>query len=131
VLGQAGGQLTYRDLHKWVSARVRGKVAEQTPQLECGVVEDFDRLFLGGAVLPRAQYFTLSFDPAEGWVIDAGAVHAIPPVAEGETTHFAAFGIDTGPADWRKMTGALATAGGHGGPARSLPRGGGRFWRPT
>ena len=110
VLTQTGEQLTYRDLHKWVSARVRARVAEQTPQLECASVEDYDRAFLGGAVRRRAQYFTLSFDPAEGWVIDAGAVHGILPVAGSETTHFAAFGIDTGPAEWREPAGALATA---------------------
>jgi Caspase domain/PGAP1-like protein len=110
VLTQTGEQLTYRDLHKWVSARVHARVAEQTPQLECASVEDYDRPFLGGAVRPRAQYFTLSFDPAEGWVIDAGEVHGIPPVAGSETTHFAAFGVDTGPAEWREATGTLATA---------------------
>ena len=110
VLGQADGQLTYRDLHKWVSARVRGQVSEQTPQLECAAVEDYDRPFLGGAVLPRVPYFTLSFDADEGWVIDAGAVGGIPPVAGGETTWFAVFGLDTGPAQWQKLTGALATA---------------------
>ena len=110
VLGQADGQLTYRDLHKWVSARVRGQVAEQNPQLECAAVEDYDRPFLGGAVMPGARYFTLSFDTAEGWVVDAGAVHAIPPVYGGETTRFAVFGVDTGPAEWRELAGALAAA---------------------
>jgi hypothetical protein len=109
VMSQAGDQLTYRDLHKWVSARLRARVAEQTPQLECADIEDYDRPFLGGAVRRRAQYFTLSFDPAEGWVIDAGAVHGIPPVAGSETTHFAAFGVNTGPAQWRDPAGALAT----------------------
>ncbi len=74
VLGQAGGRLTYRDLHKWV----RGQVSEQAPQLECAAVEDYDRPFLGGAVLPRVPYFTLSFDAGEGWVIDAARSVAFP-----------------------------------------------------
>ena len=110
VLSQADGQLTYRDLYKWVSARVRNQVSEQTPQLECAAVEDYDRPFLGGAVLPRVPYFTLSFDAHEGWIVDAGAVHGVPPVAGGETTWFAAFGLDTGPAQWQELAGAAATA---------------------
>lgn len=91
ALQQATAAPTYRDLHRQVSAQVRGRVARQWPDFEAIEAGDMDRPFLGGAVPDRAPHVTVSRDPKYGWVIDSGAVHGIPRATGEESTRLALF----------------------------------------
>lgn len=82
---RTGGQLTYRQLHRHVTAAVMRRVEAQHPQVEAPDPTDLDRPFLGGAVPPAPRELTLSHLP-DGWSVDAGAVHGVPePVGEDST----------------------------------------------
>lgn len=94
ALAHHGGSLTYRDLFKRVNALVRARSATQSPVVESTEPGRLDQRFLGGAIGPRARYFTASFSERDGWTIDGGAVHGIPEPAGGETTHLALFSIE-------------------------------------
>ncbi len=88
ALREGGGQLTYRQVLRHVTADVMRKVESQHPQVEAPDPTDLDRPFLGGAVPPSPRQLTLSHLP-DGWSIDAGAVHGLPdPVGE-DTTELA------------------------------------------
>lgn len=91
TLGYASSGTTYRDLFATVNARVRARVARQSPLIEATDISDLDRPFLGGAIQPRKSYFTVRRDPKYGWMVDGGAVHGIAPAAGPETTHFGLF----------------------------------------
>jgi pimeloyl-ACP methyl ester carboxylesterase len=97
TLARAGGSISYRDLFKRAQAQVRSHILRQSPQIEASDLRDLDLPFLSGAVTPRAASFTLSYDAAQGWTIDGGAVHGIvqPLTIEGrtETTTLALFPI--------------------------------------
>lgn len=92
ALRENRGQLTYRDIHRFVTAGVLTRVEDQHPQLETGDAADLDRAFLGGVLPARPMQLTLSRLP-DGWSIDAGAVHGIPePIGE-DTTELAVYAL--------------------------------------
>jgi hypothetical protein len=92
ALTENGGQLTYRDIHRFVTAGVLARVEDQHPQLETGDAADLDRAFLGGVLPARPQQLTLSRLP-DGWSVDAGAVHGVPePIGE-DTTELAIYAL--------------------------------------
>ena len=110
TLQRSGESMTYRDLFKQVNAAVRSKVARQSPIIEANQTKDLNRPFLGGAVVPRPPYYTLSHQRGVGWVIDGGAVHGIAPVASDETTTLAVFPVGGIPTPLRELSPALASS---------------------
>src|SRR5690606_9328733 len=92
------------------SALVRSKVARQAPLLEATASTDLDQPFLGGAIAPRAPYFTLSHDQDMGWIIDGGAVHGIPAVQGEETTYLSLFPFDAALGELKSLAGATGEA---------------------
>jgi hypothetical protein len=92
ALRENGGQPTYRDIHRAVTAGVLARVEDQHPQLETSDATDLDRAFLGGVLPARPMQLTLSRLP-DGWSIDAGAVHGLPePIGE-DTTELAVYAL--------------------------------------
>ena len=92
TLQQTGAALNYRDLFTRVNALVQQRVSDQAPQLEASEPADLMQPFLGGALAAAPTVFTLGVNKDLGWVVDAGAVHGIPPPMEsGETTQLAVF----------------------------------------
>lgn len=84
-LQKANGNLTYRELFESTNALVRGKVNDQSPQLEARNSRDLDQPFLGGAIAEREPYFTVSHDKQNGWIVNGGAVHGLQKPSVGET----------------------------------------------
>lgn len=93
ALRDNSGVLSYRDVHRFVTAGVLARVEEQHPQLETGSATELDRAFLGGALSPRAAQLTLSRLP-DGWSIDAGAVHGVPEPIGDDSTELAIYALD-------------------------------------
>jgi pimeloyl-ACP methyl ester carboxylesterase len=91
ALANARAGVTYRDIFKRVNALVRAVVARQSPLIEVANVSDLDLPFLEGALQPHKDYFTVSFVPSSGWMIDGGAVHGIAPPSGAETTTLSIF----------------------------------------
>jgi pimeloyl-ACP methyl ester carboxylesterase len=106
TLESANGPLTYRDLFKQAQSRVRSNLYNQSPQLETTQSSDLDLPFLGGALLPRPENFTLSFDGSE-WMLDAGSIHGIPAPFGDETTQLVVFPLDAQANDLLDITKAL------------------------
>lgn len=79
VLLSVAGPTSNLLVHRAVSARVRGQVSDQTPQLECPVGADVDRAFLDGTATATRSLLTVSH-VAGAWQLDAGRVHGIPPI---------------------------------------------------
>lgn len=79
TLQRTNGSLTYRDLARTINALVRGKVQDQSPQVEATDSQELNQPFLGGAITERPFYFTLAYSSnAKSWEIDGGALHGIP-----------------------------------------------------
>ncbi len=110
TLQKANDSLTYRDLFKRTQALIAAKVKAQSPQLEATVQGDIEQPFLGGAIAPRTPYFTVSYHPDHGWVIDGGAIHGIVPPADTETTTLALFPFDSFSQKLSKLSAALGEA---------------------
>ena len=109
ALESANGPLTYRDLFKQAQARVRASVRDQNPQLESSALGDLDLPFLGGAVRPRPNYFTVSFDGA-AWVLDGGAIHGLPGPIGMDTTQLSLFDLAATTADLSDPAKAIGQA---------------------
>ena len=111
TLQQTGAALSYRDLFKRVNALVQQRVSDQAPQLEASEPADLEQPFLGGAFAPTPASFTLGVNKDLGWVVDAGAVHGIPPPTEsGETTQLALFPFDADLARVHSLAQAIGQA---------------------
>jgi pimeloyl-ACP methyl ester carboxylesterase len=110
TLQKANGSLTYRDLFKRTQTLITSKFKAQSPQLEATVQGDIEQPFLGGAIAPRTPYFTVSYHPDHGWVIDGGAIHGIVPPADTETTTLALFPFDSSPQQLSELSAALGEA---------------------
>lgn len=108
------GPLTYRQVHRHVTAAVMRRVEAQHPQLEASATADLDRPFLGGAVPPTPRRLTLSHS-RDGWSVDAGAVHGVPDAVGGDATQLAIHPLVGGPASL-----AAGSAAGSA-PASSTP----------
>ena len=91
ALRRSGTSLTYRDAFTRVGTLVRNQVAQQNPVIEASDVEQLQEPFLGGAVKPQPDYFSLTYDKTEGWTISGGAVNGISAPFKGETTTLAVF----------------------------------------
>ncbi|MDP9091356.1 MAG: caspase family protein, partial [Actinomycetota bacterium] len=90
VLVAAGGPMSNLEVHRSVSAVVRGYVSDQTPQLECSVSTDVDRRFLDGSQTGQRSPLTVGHSGGR-WQLDAGRVHGIPPIGPDGTG--ATFGL--------------------------------------
>jgi Caspase domain len=88
---QRHGNLTYREALKRTNALVRSFYPNQSPQIETTNSDFLDQPLFGGAVV-SLSYFTVSYDGANSWNIDAGAVHGI--VTSRERTRLAIFSFD-------------------------------------
>lgn len=92
ALRDNGGQPSYRDIHRFVTAGVLARVEDQHPQLETTDASDLDLAFLGGVLPARPMQLTLSRLP-DGWSIDAGAVHGVPEPIGDDTTELAVYAL--------------------------------------
>lgn len=93
ALRDTGGGLTYRQVHRHVTAGVMRRAEDQHPQFEAPDPGELDRPFLGGVVPAAPRQLTLSRLP-DGWSIDSGAVHGVPePVGE-DSTELAVYALD-------------------------------------
>ena len=110
ALEQPGANPTYRDIFKQLNAGVRTRVGGQTPQMEAAVLADLDRPFLGGVIQGGPRTFTISRDPARGWVLDAGAVHGLPAPQGAETASLALFPLGTDSSDLADLVHAIGMA---------------------
>ncbi|MBD2773570.1 caspase family protein [Iningainema tapete] len=105
-----GKKLTYRDLFGRTNALVRGKIAEQSPQLEVNNPLDDNKFFLDGAIAELEPYFMVKNDKISGWAIKGGAVHGVQPPKNGETTLLALFPFDATIEDLRDPSKSVGTA---------------------
>jgi Caspase domain len=78
ALKDAPGSLSYRSLFQSAQARLRARIAGQTPQLEAFDPSDLELPFLGGAAASDPRQFSVDYDPSRGWVANVGAVHGMP-----------------------------------------------------
>ncbi|MFB2877802.1 caspase family protein [Floridanema aerugineum] len=111
TLQRTNGNITYRDLARNINALVCGKVKEQSPQVEATSLEELNKPFLGGAIEERPIYFTLTHSKSQNsWVIDGGAIHAIPKPSHDEDTLLAFFPAGSTSKQLRQLSAALGTA---------------------
>lgn len=111
LLRQTKGRLSYRDLAKNLNAVVGAKVKNQSPQIESTHAEELDRLFLGGSVIERSRYFTLSYSKPEfSWVIDGGTFQGIPKVSNLSEIRLAIFPVGVASEELRQVSLALGEA---------------------
>jgi pimeloyl-ACP methyl ester carboxylesterase len=94
ALSTSGDALTYREIHRQVSATVRNLVRQQSPQLETSSASDLDQPFLGGAVTALSSWFVVTHE-GSGWTMDGGLVHGVGAPIHDEVTKVAV----TDPAD--------------------------------
>jgi len=87
------GPITYRELFARTNALVRSQVRGQSPQIESIPPGNIDGLVFDGAIRPSLPFYTLSHRD-EGWRIDAGAVHGLPPADPDESTLLDVFPFD-------------------------------------
>lgn len=95
ILEQTNEYLSYKDIFKQVKNQVLNYRLDQTPQLEAIDMANINEPFLGGTVKKISQYFTVSYDRQDGWILDAGAVHGISVPFSGQTTKLALFPFST------------------------------------
>lgn len=110
TLSKTNGSLTYRDLFKRTAALVRSKVNAQAPQIEPPDSAVLEQSFLGGAISTHPAYFSVSYQPNYGWVIDGGAIDGIIPGTNEQTTELAIFPFDTSVEQLSQPEKAIATA---------------------
>lgn len=108
TLQNANTAWTYRDLFSRVSSMVRTTVTRQSPVMEATDFTDLERPFLGGAIRPHADYFTLTYDDFAQWVMDGGTLQGIPAVQADDTTELAVFPAEA--TDLEDLAQAVGTA---------------------
>ncbi|WP_347353655.1 caspase family protein [Intrasporangium sp.] len=111
ALEKAGDALSYREVHRQVSAIVRGAVRQQAPQLETSSAADLDVRFLGGALPPGPAWFAVTRVGA-AWTMDGGRVHGVGAPVGAEVTTVAitdAAGSAVGTADVTQVRAGDAT----------------------
>lgn len=77
VLQNAQGPLSYGDVIRRVRGLVTKRTYDQSPQIFASHASDMDKVFLDGSATTAADYYSMTYDRAKGWSIDAGAVHGI------------------------------------------------------
>jgi len=111
ALQRTNGNITYRDLARNINALVCGKVKEQSPQVEATNPKELNKPFLGGVIKERPYYFTLTHDQNQNsWVIDGGALQAIPKPSDAGDTLLAFFPAGSTPEQLRQLSAALGEA---------------------
>ncbi len=108
TLQQANGNLSYQDLSNKIREKVSDFDARQSPQFEVSDSIDANFLFLGDSVVKREHYYTVTYHADNGWVINAGGVHGIPPLYGEEKTLLAIFPLSVG--NMRELDSAIALA---------------------
>lgn len=86
VLQEAKDALSYQEIINRVEAKVIDRVPDQNPQLEIILKEgetdaglEMNKSFLGGAVLPKPDYYTISYSQKQkSWLMNAGGVNGLP-----------------------------------------------------
>lgn len=116
-LAMANGALSYRQLLQHTNALMRSSVMAQSPQvggLRAGTLQTaahsavLEEPFLAGAIAPLPPYFTVSYHPEDGWIVDGGAVDGLVPPTGTETTRLALFPYYSPPAQMQQIEEALA-----------------------
>ncbi|MEG4146590.1 caspase family protein [Microcoleus sp. Pol12B5] len=111
ALQRTNGNITYRDLARNINALVCGKVKEQSPQVEATNPKELNKPFLGGAIKERPFYFTLTHSQNQNsWVIDGGALDAIPKPSDGGDTLLAFFPAGSTAEQLGQLSAALGEA---------------------
>ena len=111
ALQRTNGNISYRDLARNINAILCGKVKEQSPQVYATHQKVLNKPFLGGAIKERPSYFTLTHNKSQNsWVIDGGAIHAIPKPSDGGDTLLAFFPAGSTPEQLHQLSAALGEA---------------------
>ncbi len=112
VLNGARGSVSYAELMARVQTLVFNKVDEQHPQLESSIDEnDKFKAFLDGGILPKPDYYTITYDEGvEGWVMDGGAMAGIPEPNGAATTELFVFDSNASDQDLQDEGKKLGTA---------------------
>ncbi len=77
VLEKSQGDLSYGDVIRRVRSLVTGRTFDQNPQLHATDPDDLDLLFLNGSTQRAVNYYALTYDQDQGWLIDAGSIQGI------------------------------------------------------
>ncbi len=107
-LRQSANSITYRDLMKRTKDRVQSYFSDQSPRWEATDI-DIDQPFLGGETIKRSPYFTVSYHPEFGWIIDGGAIHGIS-AQNSQPLQLTLFPFECSPEQLRGQTNSLGTA---------------------
>jgi hypothetical protein len=83
TLRQRGPVVDYHELMSRVQMRVRGNIADQSPQLWAAHQMDKQLGFLSSAGVPKAQTGFVGFDKNKGWTLNVGAIHGLQTTADG------------------------------------------------
>lgn len=111
TLERTNGSITYQDLAKNIHALVNSKIKDQSPQVAASDPEELNKLFLGGAISTRPEYFTLNYSQNDqSWVIDGGNLHGIPQLANGGDTLLAFFPVGTTSEQLQQLSTAVGEA---------------------
>lgn len=77
TLRLTGPTVSYHELLSRVQMRVRGNIADQSPQLWASQEEDkYLGLFTNTAAVGKKNYL-VGFDKYQGWLLNAGAIHGL------------------------------------------------------
>lgn len=112
VLNSATGTISYAELMARVQTLVFNKVDEQHPQLEAHV-DDNDKFkaFLDGGILPKPNYYTVTYDNAyESWVMEGGSIAGIPLPNGDMTTELLIFDANASDKDLLDESKKIGTA---------------------
>jgi hypothetical protein len=107
-LKQSADGITYRDLIKRTKDRVQSYFPDQSPRWEATDI-DIDQPFLGGETVKRSPYFTVSYHPEFGWIIDGGAIHGIS-VQDSQPPQLTLFPFDCPPEQLMSQTNSIGMA---------------------
>ncbi|PTM13608.1 MAG: hypothetical protein DA408_06375 [Bacteroidetes bacterium] len=80
LLEQYNGQITYSELINHLRVKVSNYVEKQTPQIDASESQDKNLYFMGQIPKGRPKTYTVNYDSkSKKWVINAGAMHNLPP----------------------------------------------------
>ena len=130
LLVSTPGAISNLDVVRSVSARVRSRVIDQTPQLECPQARDFGLAFIGGKAAPSGSLFTVSHTEGQ-WRLDAGRVQGIPAPGPDGGVRIALYPLDAGTPAAVLATATVTAAGPSSSTLRFDPPGGVAALDPT
>ena len=86
ILRATKANINYHDLTKLIRIKTKSKVRHQSPQSYAYFGRDLNYTFLGGSTTNEDPYYFVSpGDNEKECIIDAGSLHGVYPVSEGET----------------------------------------------